>query len=57
MFALIFFVALIIGWALIVALPVWALWNLLLPPLFGLPEIGFWQALAIGILCSILFKR
>ena len=31
------------------------LWNWLLPPLFGLPQITFWQALAILALCRILF--
>ncbi|HSQ24276.1 MAG TPA: hypothetical protein VLN44_07700 [Pyrinomonadaceae bacterium] len=31
------------------------LWNWLLPPLFGVPEIGFWQALGLLILCRILF--
>ena len=31
------------------------LWNWLLPPLFGWPEIAFWQALGILALCRILF--
>ena len=31
------------------------LWNWLLPPLFGLRQIGFWQALGLLILCRILF--
>jgi hypothetical protein len=31
------------------------LWNWLLPPLFGLPQITFWQALGILALCRILF--
>lgn len=31
------------------------LWNGLLPPLFGLPEITFWQALGILVLSRILF--
>ena len=31
------------------------LWNWLLPPLFGLREITFWQALGILALCRILF--
>src|SRR5437867_1422792 len=34
-----------------------ALWNWLLPPLFGLPAITFWQALGILALCRILFGR
>src|SRR5260370_41286018 len=31
------------------------LWNWLLPPIFGLREITFWQALGILALCRILF--
>jgi len=31
------------------------LWNWLAPPLFGLPLLGFWQALALLALCRILF--
>jgi hypothetical protein len=31
------------------------LWNWLLPPIFGLPRITFWQALGILALCRILF--
>jgi hypothetical protein len=31
------------------------LWNWLLPPLFGLHQVTFWQALGLLILCRILF--
>ena len=31
------------------------LWNWLLPPIFGWPQITFWQALALLALCRILF--
>jgi hypothetical protein len=31
------------------------LWNWLLPPLFGVPELTFWQALGMLALCRILF--
>ncbi len=31
------------------------LWNWLLPPLFGWRQITFWQALALLVLCRILF--
>jgi hypothetical protein len=33
------------------------LWNWLLPPLFGWRLITFWQALAVLVLCRILFGR
>lgn len=32
------------------------LWNWLMPALFKLPAIGFWQAVGILILSHILFK-
>ena len=32
-----------------------ALWNWLLPPLFGWHEVTFWQALGLLVLCRILF--
>src|SRR5436190_20583031 len=31
------------------------LWNSLAPPLFGLPVLGFWQAVGLLALCRILF--
>jgi hypothetical protein len=31
------------------------LWNWLAPPLFGLPQVTFWQALGLLALCRILF--
>jgi hypothetical protein len=31
------------------------LWNWLLPPLLGWPQITFWQALGLLALCRILF--
>jgi hypothetical protein len=31
------------------------LWNWLMPPLFGLHTVTFWQALGLLILCRILF--
>ncbi len=35
---------------------VW-LWNWLMPGIFRLPQIGFWQAWGLLVLSSILFKR
>jgi hypothetical protein len=34
---------------------VMSLWNGLMPPLFGLRTIGFWQAMGILVLSKILF--
>ncbi len=41
---------------LICALPTMLLWNWLMPTIFGLTEITFWQALGINLFCTILFK-
>ena len=32
------------------------LWNALMPAIFKLPEIGFWQAIGLLILAQLLFK-
>lgn len=42
--------------ALLLGLPVMLLWNALMPDIFGLPTISFWQAIGLNILSSILFK-
>ena len=42
---------------MLVALPVMLLWNWLIPDLFGLPYIGWWQAWGLLFLCSLLFKN
>lgn len=31
------------------------LWNWLMPELFGLPSVSFWQAAGLLVLCKILF--
>jgi len=57
----------IIGWVLVglagaallgflLGIVVMLLWNWLMPALFGLPEIGYWQAVGLFILCHLLFK-
>jgi len=37
-------------------LPIYLLWNWLMPVLFGLGEVTFMQALGVSILSSMLFK-
>ena len=34
---------------------VWQLWNLLMPQIFGLPRIGYWQSLGLLALSWLLF--
>jgi hypothetical protein len=51
-------VALIIGTivlvAVLIALPVMYLWNWLMPVIFGLTTITFWQALGLSMLVKFL---
>ena len=42
--------------AILMALPVMLLWNWLMPGLFDLVIINFWQALGVSLLSSFLFK-
>lgn len=53
-------VMLVIGvlllYAALLGFPLMFLWNVLMPELFGLKTIGFWQAVGLNVLCSILFK-
>lgn len=49
-------VGVIIVVALLLTLPVMWLWNWLMPVIFELPTITFWQALGLSVLCSFLFK-
>ena len=45
-----------VGFGILAALTVMLLWNALLPDLFDFPEIGFWQALGLSVLSTLLFK-
>jgi hypothetical protein len=42
---------------LLLGLPLMLLWNWLIPVIFGLSEISFWQAVGLNLLASILFAR
>ncbi|MFH1572092.1 MAG: hypothetical protein ABIL09_29140 [Gemmatimonadota bacterium] len=48
-------VAAALGLGLVLGLVVQALWNWLMPKLFGLPEITYWQAVGLFVLCHLLF--
>ena len=41
--------------ALFLAFPTMWLWNGLLPDMFGLPAVTFWQALGLCLLARFLF--
>ena len=40
----------------ILGYPLMLLWNWLMPVIFGLPEITFWQAIGLNLISTILFK-
>jgi hypothetical protein len=42
--------------SLLVGLPVMFIWNWIMPALFGLPLITFWQSVGLYLLASVLFK-
>jgi len=48
--------SLIIIVTVFLALPTMLIWNWLMPVVFGLIKINFWQALSINILTGILFR-
>jgi len=41
---------------LLFGLPLQILWNLLMPELFKLPYISFWQACGLQLMAALLFK-
>lgn len=41
---------------ILLGLPLQLLWNWLMPAIFNLPTITFWQAMGLNIMASILFK-
>jgi|SRR5581483_11875252 len=49
------FILFAIAAALVLGFIIMRLWNWLMPPLFGLRAIGYWQALGLLLLSKILF--
>jgi len=49
-------VGLVVIIAALVSIPVWLLWNWLMPAIFGLKTISWLQALGLSILSGLLFK-
>ena len=50
------FIAILATAVLILGLPLMWLWNWLVPQIFGLPRIGFLQAIGLNLMASILFR-
>ena len=32
-------------------------WNYIMPQLFSLPEISYWKAICLCLICNVLFKN
>lgn len=41
---------------ILMALPVMWLWNWLMPEIFGMETLTFWEALGVSLLSNLLFK-
>ena len=50
-------IGLVVVVGVLMALPTMWLWNWLMPVIFGLIKIGFWQALGLNLLAIILFQK
>jgi len=49
-------IGLILLWVMLLGLPLQLLWNWLMPSIFGLKYITFWEAVGLNTISSILFK-
>lgn len=49
-------IVIILGTLLLVCLPTMFLWNWLMPYIFGLPILNFWQTMGLLGLCYLLFN-
>lgn len=54
-YAILFYLLLVI-FDLIFAYPFMLLWNWLMPAIFGLKVLTYWESLGLMILCGMLFK-
>jgi len=41
---------------ILLGLPTMLLWNWIMPAIFNLPTINFWQAIGLMVLATILFR-
>jgi hypothetical protein len=41
---------------LVLPLMLMLVWNAAIPGIFGLPTLGYWSAMGLYLVCSLLFK-
>ena len=49
-------IAMILGVVLLICIPTMFLWNNLMPNIFSLPTLNFWQTAGLLLLCQLLFN-
>jgi hypothetical protein len=54
--AILYIIGIIILTVMLFGMPLQLLWNWLMPNLFNLPYITFWQAVGLNLVATILFK-
>lgn len=54
-------ILIVMAWLLLTAVlsvvPTWLLWNGIMPELFGLPKITFWQSFGLLLLTGLLITN
>ena len=46
-----------IGYGIVLSIPLWLLWNWLMPHIFGLPTINVLEALGLSVLITLMAPR
>jgi len=55
-YSIFYIIGLLMLTAILIGGPLMLLWNWLMPTLFNLPEITFWQACGLNLLSTMIFK-
>ena len=53
----VFFIGIIFCLSLLFAFTIMLLWNWLIPSIFGLTKIGFWQSFGLNLLSGFLIRN
>jgi hypothetical protein len=54
--AIMYIIGLAILLVMLLGMPLQLLWNWLMPNIFNLPYISFWQAVGLNLMATILFR-
>ena len=54
--AIMYIIGLAILLVMLLGMPLQLLWNWIMPNLFDLPYISFWQAVGLNLMAAILFR-